>query len=242
MGSFDENSPQLALTPTQELFREAWQVYRKMVDNDYLSHKGAYGCLHRILIDEIGRPFRFLDIACGDASMSVEALRNTAVIRYDGIDISWQALEIASANLSCLQCPTLLHEGDFAEVLANWRDKADVAWIGLSLHHFQTPEKLAVMLNIRRILEENGQLLIYEDASPDGENREAWMSRWDAQKPLWTAYDDTEWNFVTAHVHSSDFPETDAVWRELGREAGFRHVDEHFVSPSGLFRLYGFKV
>ena len=33
--------------PTQELFLAQWQVYRKMVDNDYLFHRGAYDCLHR---------------------------------------------------------------------------------------------------------------------------------------------------------------------------------------------------
>src|SRR3954454_14293667 len=70
---------------TQELFLDAWHVYRKMVDNDYLFHRDAYGCLRRIL-EEIDRPFCFLDAACGDAGMSTVALRGTRIAHYYGID------------------------------------------------------------------------------------------------------------------------------------------------------------
>ena len=31
------------------LFERQWTVYQKCVDNDYLSHKGAYGALHGLL-------------------------------------------------------------------------------------------------------------------------------------------------------------------------------------------------
>src|SRR6185436_11996010 len=96
--------------PTQELFVEQWQVYRKMVDNDYLFHRGAYDCLHRYLRDEVTGPFRFLEAACGDASMSTQALLGTKVSAYHGIDISRQALEIAERNLARLPCPVVLEE------------------------------------------------------------------------------------------------------------------------------------
>jgi hypothetical protein len=55
------------------LFTQEWQVYRKMVDNDYLFHAGAYCCLRQLLIEKINRPFFFLDIACGDAGMRMRA-------------------------------------------------------------------------------------------------------------------------------------------------------------------------
>ena len=226
---------------TQALFIDSWQVYRKMVDNDYLFHAGAYGCLRCAIQAEFGKPFRFLDIACGDASMSVKALIGTNVAHYAGLDISEQALAIAAENVKALGCTASLHSCDFADALPNWRESADLVWIGLSLHHLQTAAKLDAMRAIRSIVGDQGRLMIYEDASPDGESRQEWLARWDQQKPYWTAYTEAEWDYVTAHVHSSDFPETDGVWRQLGRDAGFSRVDEIYQSPTGLFRLYSFQ-
>jgi hypothetical protein len=56
--------------PNQELFVSSWDVYRKMVDNDYLSHRGAYATLRTVLLERENAPFSFLDVACGDACMS----------------------------------------------------------------------------------------------------------------------------------------------------------------------------
>jgi ubiquinone/menaquinone biosynthesis C-methylase UbiE len=226
---------------TQALFIDSWQIYRKMVDNDYLFHAGAYGCLRRVIQAEFGQPFRFLDVACGDAAMSVRALNGTAVFHYVGLDISEQALAIAAQNVKALGCTASLHACDFANALPNWKEPADLVWIGLSLHHLQTEAKLDAMHAIRSIVGDGGRLMIYEDASPDGESRDGWLARWDQQKPNWTAYTEAEWNYVTAHVHSSDFPETDQVWRQLGRDAGFSRADELYQSPTALFRLYSFQ-
>ena len=130
--------------PSLALFQRQWKLYRKVVDNNYLFHREAYAQLHRILVDEGVRPFRFL-------------------------------------------------------------------------------------------------FLIYENASPDGEDRTAWLRRHDSQKPFWTALTPEEWDAITAHIHTADFPETTSRWRSLGREAGFSRVRQLFVAPSNLFRLYCFQ-
>jgi SAM-dependent methyltransferase len=208
-----------------------------MVDNNYLSHREAYGCLRRIVMEQLPRPFRFLDIACGDASATVAALAGTRVAQYSGIDLSHAALAIAADNLTALDCPIDLVRGDFADLLAGWRKPVDVAWIGLSLHHLHTPEKLAVMHQVRRIVCPSGFLLIYENASPDGEDRASWLRRWDLQEPL-AAYTPEEWNTIATHVRTHDFPETDSGWRELGYEAGFREVRSLFIAPTDLYRMY----
>lgn len=237
--SLDEMStPQ---EPNQDLFVAAWQVYRKMLDNNYLFHREAYGCLRTVLTDEVDAPFGFLDVACGDAVMSMSALRGTGVGRYDGMDLSAQALAIAAENVRQLTCVSALHHCDFSLALPEWKQPADVVWIGLSLHHFMAPAKLEIMRSIREVAGGSGRLLIYEDASPDGEDRDGWLARWDEQRPDWRAYSDAEWDDVNGHVHSSDFPETDSVWRRLGHEAGFSKVSELFESPTRLFRLYSFQ-
>lgn len=225
---------------TVELFQQDWKLYRKMVDNNFLFHREAYAALHEVLVNDAAHPFRFLDIACGDASASVGALRGTTITHYHGIDFSGAALELAGKALTELNCTVKFEQRDFLEALAGMVEQVDVAWIGLSLHHLQGMEKLAFMRTIRNVLAPGGLFLIYENTSPDGEDRENWLRRWDLQKPFWTAYSEDEWNAMAAHVHAADFPETDATWHALGREAGFASVREVFAAPTGLFRLYGF--
>ena len=198
---------------------------------------GSTGCF----VEERTAPFSFLDIACGDASATVGALQGTAVARYCGIDRSATALALAKDHLSLLDCPVALHEADFVDLLAGWREPVDVAWIGLSLHHYRTPEKVGVLRAVRRILRAGGILVIYENTSPDGEDREGWLRRWDGQRPAWTAYTADDWEIASSHVHAADFPETDSRWRDLGREAGFAEISELYAAPTNLFRLYAFR-
>ena len=73
--------------PAAALFQQQWQLYRKFVDNNYFYHREVYGQLHRILVEEAVQPFRFLDIACGDARATVDALKGTRVAHYHGIDV-----------------------------------------------------------------------------------------------------------------------------------------------------------
>jgi SAM-dependent methyltransferase len=238
----DTGSPSVSAADasTVAVFQQDWKLYRKMVDNNFLFHREAYGQLHRILNDNMARPFRFVDIACGDSSASAGALKGTRISHYHGIDFSAAALDIAGRTLKVLDCRVTLEQRDFLEAIVDWKQVVDVAWIGLSLHHLLTPGKLAFMRNVRKILAPGGMFLIYENTSPDGEDRINWLRRWDLQKPFWTAYSEEEWNAMAAHVHAADFPETDASWHRLGREAGFASVKEVFAAPTDLFRMYCF--
>jgi SAM-dependent methyltransferase len=226
---------------TEALFQRQWRIYRKVVDNNYLFHREAYARLHHLLINEIAEPFCFLDVACGDASATVDALKGTQVDNYHGIDFSRAALDIAEETLRVVGCQVKLYENDFVRALKDWREPVRVAWIGLSLHHLSTPEKLNVMRDIRHIVDLQGVFAVYENTSPDGEDREQWHRRWDLQKPHWTALTLEEWDAITAHVHAADIPETTTRWHELGHEAGFRNVREVFASPTDLFRMYIFR-
>ena len=217
--------------PSQAVFQQEWRIYRTLVDENYLFHREAYACLHQILVADVRHPFRFLDIACGDAASSVDALTGTHLAHYYGIDLSAAALDLARRSLTVLECPATLDQADFVEALREWSTPVDVVWIGLSLHHLQTPQKLEVLGAIRTILGTDGLFLIYEDTSPDGEDRDGWLRRWDDQQPGWTAYTPDEWETITTHVHAADFPETASRWVSLGHEAGFAEVQEVYVAP-----------
>jgi ubiquinone/menaquinone biosynthesis C-methylase UbiE len=230
-------SPQ---TASVTVFQEEWQVYRKVVDNNYLFHREAYAVLRNLLLEEMTAPFRFLDIACGDAGATVGALAGTRVAHYHGIDLSEPALALAEAALRALPCPFELTRQDFVAALRGRTASADIAWIGLSLHHLQRPQKSDLMGDARLIVGEAGKLLVYENASPGAETREAWLKRWDRQRPGWRAFSEGEWNAISDHVHANDYPETPVTWLELGYESGFGRARCLYESPTQLFRLYCF--
>jgi SAM-dependent methyltransferase len=223
------------------LFQNDWQTYRKFVDYNYMFHREAYGTLHAALLESHRQPFRFLDIACGDASASATALAGTSVAAYHGIDLSREALRLADQAIRPLGCPYRLEESDFTAALPASREGTDVAWIGLSLHHLRAEGKVLMMREIRRLVGPSGSLYIFENTSPDGETRDQWLARWDAERAAWTAFTVAEWERVRAHVHGNDFPETDATWRQLGAAAGFGSVEELYRTPTDLFRLYRFQ-
>src|SRR5262252_4109104 len=145
-----------------EAFRHQWQIYSKVVDNDYLSHKAVHAVLHRELVTDVNRPFKFLDLACGDARLTVAALEGTSVIHYHGIDLSAPALAMARQTVESLACPAELEQEDFVTAMRDRPEPADVVWIGLALHHLQTPDKRVLMREVRAAVGNGGRFLIYE--------------------------------------------------------------------------------
>jgi ubiquinone/menaquinone biosynthesis C-methylase UbiE len=225
-----------------QTFRHQWQVYSKVVDNDYLSHQAVGAILHRELVAEVNRPFRFLDLACGDARLTVAALQGTPVIHYHGIDLSAPALAVARKTVEALACPVELEEGDFVSAMRERPEPADVVWIGLALHHLQMPDKQVLMSEVRAAVGDGGRFLIYEPVRHEGESRSAYLDRFEqTARSTWAALTPEEWATILAHVRAADFPEPPSVWVQLGRDAGFPDVRDLFTDPTGLGIVFCFR-
>jgi SAM-dependent methyltransferase len=191
---------------------------------------------------EIARPFDLLDLACGDASGIVTALKGTTIAHYRGIDLAAPALVFAKGNLQALSCPVDLEQSDFTGAMRNGTRSADVVWISLSLHHLETADKLTLMREIRDGLRADGAFLIYEPTRDDGEDRPAYLDRFEKTgRHDWTALSGDEFKEAMTHVRGCDLPETVSTWEELGREAGFSKIAELYRSPDDLFRLFSYR-
>ncbi|MCP4327270.1 MAG: class I SAM-dependent methyltransferase [Alphaproteobacteria bacterium] len=225
------------------LFRNQWDLYRKLVVNDYLASAEVYGILHGILAREFVKPFRFLDLACGDASGVVSVLKGTRIAHYHGVDLAPPALDMAADNLDALDCEVELEHGDYIEAMRERPEPADIVWIGLSLHHLPTPEKLVLMGEIRTMLGGDGQLVMYEPAMREGEDMDAYADRYERlAKGTWDALSRDEVDAVVTHVRTCDLVETAPNWLALGREVGFSNAETLFVAPSDLLRMYRYRV
>ena len=66
----------------QELFAKGLATYQKVVTLNYMAHREVYGLLHQVLAAEAPDQFVFVDLACGPAMTSAEALRDTRIGRY----------------------------------------------------------------------------------------------------------------------------------------------------------------
>jgi SAM-dependent methyltransferase len=113
--------------------------------------------------------------------------RERKVVHYHGIDLSQAALDLASKTLEALDCPVTLEHRDFVAAMRDRPEPVDVAWISLSLHHLLAPAKLSLMREIRNVVGDRGLFLIYENATPDGEDRDAHLLRWERHYQLCTA-------------------------------------------------------
>ena len=229
-----------AKSSSSAIFEKNWQRYRTVMANNLMYHREVYRELHRIIVEQAPRPFRFLDIACGDASCTVEALRGTAVASYHGIDLSQPALDLARGFVETLGCPFKLENRDFADAIEHWSDPVDVVWIGQSLHHLRLPEKRKLVRKIREMLGADGLFLIWEPVRLEGESENDWFDRFVANRPFWTALSDEDFFDIDSHHRTSDHPETAATWRMLGINSGFARGEEIFRAPNNLARLYQF--
>ena len=223
------------------IFKKNWQRYRTVMAHNLMYHREIYCELHRVLVEEAPRPFRFLDIACGDASCTVEALEGTDVAAYHGIDLSQPALDLAHGYVENLGCPFKLENRDFVDAVAQWSDAVDVVWIGQSLHHLRLYDKRKLVQKIRSMLSPQGLFLIWEPTRLEGESEDGWYDRFVSNRPLWSVLSDEDFADIDNHHRTSDHPETAEGWRTLGTDAGFARVDELFRSPNDLARLYSFK-
>jgi len=195
------------------------------------------------LMEEVARPFRFVDLACGDASTSIAALKGTLITHYHGVDLAEPALEMARNYLEGVNWEVKLEQADFVGAMRERREPADVVWIGLSLHHLGQVEKLQVLQEIRAVLSPSGLLMTYDPIISDRETAASFLNRAASMvNREWTGLTLEERAAIGEHIRTQDRPETIAAMMSLSNAAGFARMRELFVSPDNFWRMYCFGV
>ncbi len=226
---------------SQAMFNRQLATYRKIVGANLMYHREVYTLLSEVLAKDITGPFRFLDIACGDASASSGMLVKTAVAHYCGIDLSPESLAMARESVAVLECPVDLRCCDFADAMSTWTDPVDVIWIGMSLHHLQADGKARLMQHVYDALDRNGLFLIWEPTLLNGESREEHWDRFTAQRSDWAALTDEEFAAMDAHMRMADFPESPHDWISMGVQAGFSKAEQIFLMPNRMGGVFQYR-
>jgi SAM-dependent methyltransferase len=212
-------------------FFDQWQLYKKVVALNYLHHRQAYAAVAGAL-DRFARPFRFLDLGAGDAAWTSRVLQRRPVQRYEAVDLSPVALDLARQNFAGAAFETAFTTGDFCETLRSGGSLEDVIFIGLSFHHLPLADKMAMLPVIRARLAEGGSFLCYEPIKAEGENRERVLERW-WQDVLqnWTELTAEELRAVQDHVFNNDYPESCEAYERMARESGFAETRILYRDP-----------
>jgi SAM-dependent methyltransferase len=223
-------------------FFDQWQLYKKIVDNNYLHHLETYAILHDFLSSHFMASFSIMDLGCGDAHFMAYALQHTKVREYVGVDVSEVALEMARENMALLDCQKLFSNQDFVAFMNKSNPCADIIWMGLSLHHLSLEEKDYFISSCHRALANGGYLMIFDPVMRSEENREDFIYRWwDLTQRDWRALSVQEKQSLRQHVFFSDFPERLDTFIELGKAKGYKQVFSPYCDCDEIYRLVCFR-
>ena len=220
---------------------EEWQTYKKIVENDYMGHARFFKVAVAAIRQRFSVPIAILDLGCGDASPIRSVLDAVVVDSYCGVDDSDSALAFARDNLASRNFPCKLIAGDLFDAASDLTGPFDLIIASYSFHHFvgsDTKERL--LTQCRRILSDDGLLLVIDVFRREGEPRDEYLARWElTARTNFAALRDAEKDTLIGHIQASDYPESFSTYRTIGKRAGYREVDS--LAEDGLNSLVALK-
>jgi SAM-dependent methyltransferase len=230
---------------SNEFFNEQWQLYQKVLNENYMGHTEIYDALHDFLVNNYNKAFNILDLGCGDASFSSQVLLDTQVYSYCGIDLSEPALEIARVNMEKVPGEKTFIQGNLFDFVLiegqNLKDNFDVILASFSLHHLSLEQKECLISQLPNLLKANGVFLLIDIVRLPGEDREAYIKRYLKNvRQYWSLLTPQEFLKVEEHISSSDFPETQETLYSLAQKTKFSQVDCLYIDPLDTTQLLCF--
>ncbi len=230
---------------SNELFNNQWALYQKILNNNYMGHGEIYDVLHQFLLGNFQKPFKVLELGCGDATFTAKALFDTSVVSYTGIDLSKAALEIANLNMASIQSSKSFTEGDFSELvpelLKKQQDGFDVILISFALHHLLLEQKNDIIAQLFSLLDSNGVFILIDIVRKPEEGRETYIRRYlDEVQKSWSLLTSEEYLMVENHISSNDFPETQQSLYSIGQKHNFNRVECLYHDPLDTTQLLCF--
>lgn len=211
-----------AITEVREFFN-AWTVYRKVLVNNYMHHREIYQAVRALLTEQWKvRPFKLVDLGCGDACFLAEALQGSAIEHYTGFDLSDPALVLAAENIAPLGCRAEFINIDFMTGLAQSKECFDIVFTSYALHHLTQSEKAEFFRLAHRVLAEDGMLLIIDVMREPDETLPVYFDnycRWVREQ--WLQCEEQEVDAIVQHIRHNDLPETASDLSALAEAADF---------------------
>ncbi|MBW4634690.1 MAG: class I SAM-dependent methyltransferase [Iphinoe sp. HA4291-MV1] len=238
-------SSEQASLGSQEYFGEQWKVYQKVLNNNYMGHGEIYCILHELLVSYFQKPFKMLDLGCGDASFTAQVLLDTNIVSYQGVDLSIPALEIAKQNMAIIQCDTTFTQGNFSELVSQLvqgqQDRFDAILMSFALHHLHLEQKDCFIGQLKSLLASGGIFILIDIVRQEEEDRESYIRRYlEGIQKHWSLLTPQEYSMVENHMLSSDFPETQQTLQEISQKYNFTRFECLYCDPQDTTQLLCF--
>jgi len=210
-----------------EFFLATWQVYRKIVDGNYMYHREIFSEILNLLRKGAHRQPTILDLGCGDAGTIRPILEQTPFSSYTGADAAQPALEIAKLELKAFGDQIELQCSDMLSFLkANTSRKFGVILASYSLHHLDTEQKRDFLALCRQCLEARGLLIIVDVFRNARQSREDYLDAYcQDMSHRWHSLTPEEGQIAIEHVRNHDFPESLENFLHIAEEAGLSIQD-----------------
>ncbi|NNE69096.1 MAG: class I SAM-dependent methyltransferase [Rhodothermales bacterium] len=230
--------------PAIQAFFDGWQLYRRIIDHDYMFHSAIRGAVRDVL--RRTRPQNLLDLGCGDGALITEILPEIGPGSYTGIDLSPVALQAASANLASVEARTTLLEQDFLDFLGVRGEQTmqfDAILAGYTLHHLSLGALERFFRDAHARLSPGGVLLVYDVFRIGSETIAEAVKRSHAwREATWSGLNTEDLNAIWAHVSTADFPRSESELADLAVRAGFLTAPDLIWQASTEFhRLYAWQ-
>ncbi|MBW4552523.1 MAG: methyltransferase domain-containing protein [Aphanocapsa sp. GSE-SYN-MK-11-07L] len=213
------------LAEVAEFFTDQWQLYRKILQANYMSHQQFYTALN-CFFQDYAAPFQLLELGCGDASLTLQALQAAAITDYVGVDLSETALALAAQNFAHQSFSHQFYQGDFCQWLPTHTASYDLVLASFSVHHLSLAAKANLFGQIQAHLKPGGKFLLLDVMRRDQESRDDYMQRYLAHiQQDWTQMQPQEVAAINQHITEYDFPETLAELEDLAQINGFQTAE-----------------
>ena len=230
---------------SNELFNNRWQLYQKILNHNYMEHREIYGILNQLLSNYFQKPFSVLELGCGDASFTIQALLNTNIVAYTGIDLSQDALAIAQDNMALTPYSKHFLQGNFSEIVAQLMQSQehsfDVALTSFAFHHLNLEQKEQVISELSHLLNPNGVFIIIDMICSEGESQEAYIQRYlENVRQNWSQLTSQEVDMVGNHICNEDLPETQNTLYSIAQKHNFTRCECLYRDPQDISQLLCF--
>lgn len=191
----------------QELFDKSWNIYRKVLDADYMHHK----MFSKLTLEALtkfpsSKTISFLDIGCGDGAPVLQVLKYTPIETYTGIDLSETAIAYCRKNLFRTVPSLSLKCGDMSKLVLEDEGKYDVVYSSFAIHHLSDDAKSDLFKNIGKRLHAGGRFIYIDVCREEGQSLNLYRKEYADLISQWTAINTLEKSEVIEHINHYDFP------------------------------------
>lgn len=227
-----------------QAFFDRWEVYQRLVDNDYMAHRGIHAALRKSLASRKAA-FSVLDLGCGDGSLIAASLQGLPVSSYTGVDLSAVALDLGRERFadSAFECRFV--QSNLADYLPlSVEEKVDVIIAGFALHHLSDEKKREVFKDCHTKLSPGGAFYLFDVFRRAGQPRKEYLASYcNNLESNWVKLSNEERSNICEHIRENDFPASYDVMAAFAKEAGFTRPDRPLFEDSLKFhRLYRFSL